>query len=118
MGFFAVLLFLPETKGLSLEELDQVFGESYLQTFNFKIRARWLSFRDADHITQASPPTSMPPTACVKFHISSVAISSASTSSRSGFTSTNPGMARRKSDMMPILSGGEHGHRLHGANQV
>ena len=25
-GFFLVLLFLPETKGLSLEELDQVFG--------------------------------------------------------------------------------------------
>jgi len=28
VGFIAVLLFLPETKGLSLEELDQVFGES------------------------------------------------------------------------------------------
>lgn len=29
VGFFAVLLFLPETKGLSLEELDQVFGMSF-----------------------------------------------------------------------------------------
>jgi len=26
IGFFAVLLFVPETKGLSLEELDQVFS--------------------------------------------------------------------------------------------
>lgn len=27
VGFVAVLLFLPETKGLSLEELDQVFSK-------------------------------------------------------------------------------------------
>lgn len=39
IGFILVLLFLPETKGLSLEELDQVFSVSTRMHAKYQIRA-------------------------------------------------------------------------------
>jgi len=53
VGFFAVLLFLPETKGLSLEELDQVFGMSFPVSPSFpSIHPRFLVPYFSSH-----PPT-------------------------------------------------------------
>ncbi|ESK87138.1 mfs sugar transporter [Moniliophthora roreri MCA 2997] len=39
IGFFAALLFVPETKGLSLEELDQVFSVSTRKHASYQLKA-------------------------------------------------------------------------------
>ena len=39
MGWFLVLLFLPETKALSLEELDQVFSVPTRKHASYQIKA-------------------------------------------------------------------------------
>ena len=118
VGFFAVLLFLPETKGLSLEELDQVFGMSFpvSPTFPHSIRGflvplflftsahppRLFRLANANPTAQASPPTSTPPTASARSPTSSAATSSASPSSPSASTSTSPAAAATMAAMMPI----------------
>lgn len=41
IGFFMVLWFLPETKGLTLEELDRVFAVSAFKRARYHTRAFW-----------------------------------------------------------------------------
>ena len=38
-GFFAILLFVPETKALSLEELDQVFSVPTAKHASYQVKA-------------------------------------------------------------------------------
>lgn len=44
-GFFAALLFVPETKALSLEELDQVFGVPTHTHAAYQLKAAGHNFR-------------------------------------------------------------------------
>lgn len=41
VGFFLVLWFLPETKGLTLEELDEVFSVSCMEHAQYQTKAFW-----------------------------------------------------------------------------
>ncbi|KAK6458671.1 arabinose-proton symporter [Scheffersomyces xylosifermentans] len=41
VGFFLVLWFLPETKGLTLEELDEVFSVSTIQHAKYQTKSLW-----------------------------------------------------------------------------
>ena len=45
MGFLATLLFVPETKALSLEELDQVFSVPTHKHAAYQLRAAGHNFR-------------------------------------------------------------------------
>ncbi|KAF5212779.1 hypothetical protein E0198_000283 [Clavispora lusitaniae] len=45
VGFFLVLWFLPETKGLTLEELDEVFGVSLRKHASYRTKELVLNFR-------------------------------------------------------------------------
>jgi len=45
IGFFLVLLFLPETKSLSLEELDQVFSVPTRKHATYQLRALGINLR-------------------------------------------------------------------------
>ena len=56
VGWFAILFFVPETKGLSLEELDQVFGVSTrkhaawgLKSLFYFVR-RYILFQKSAHL--------------------------------------------------------------------
>ncbi|KAJ5808106.1 hypothetical protein N7474_009375 [Penicillium riverlandense] len=45
IGWFLVLLFVPETKALTLEELDQVFSVSTRKHASYQIKNAWWHFR-------------------------------------------------------------------------
>lgn len=45
VGFFLVLWFLPETKGLTLEELDEVFSVSLREHAKWQTRSFWNKFQ-------------------------------------------------------------------------
>ncbi|GJJ06233.1 hypothetical protein Clacol_000423 [Clathrus columnatus] len=45
IGFFLILLFVPETKALSLEELDQVFSVPTRKHATYQFRALWINLR-------------------------------------------------------------------------
>ena len=44
-GWFLVLLFVPETKALTLEELDQVFSVSTRKHATYQLRNAWWHVR-------------------------------------------------------------------------
>lgn len=45
MGFFLVLCFLPETKGLALEELDDVFSVPTFEHAQYQLKGLWISIQ-------------------------------------------------------------------------
>ncbi|AOA65193.1 Putative myo-inosiltol transporter [Komagataella phaffii CBS 7435] len=45
VGFFLVLMFLPETKGLTLEELDDVFDVPTWQHASYQLKKMWINIQ-------------------------------------------------------------------------
>jgi hypothetical protein len=45
MGWFLVLLFVPETKALTLEELDQVFSVPTRKHASYQLKNAWWHFQ-------------------------------------------------------------------------
>lgn len=58
VGFFLVLWFLPETKGLTLEELDEVFGVSLRKHAHYRTKELIYNIR---RVVLRQNPTPLPP---------------------------------------------------------
>ncbi|GJJ05947.1 hypothetical protein Clacol_000134 [Clathrus columnatus] len=56
IGFFLILLFLPETKALSLEELDQVFSVPTKKHAMYQLKALSINLRRWIFRSKVSPP--------------------------------------------------------------